>query len=268
MALNPVFCFELPDSFGAVSRASGPVFTFCSLGLNFDDTKGIGSRFHVLRFLTLFWWYRGRLVPFSYFVLPDSFWAVPRAPILVLMFCVIGPVLGGTEGAESSFHLLRSQTRLGQYRGRQVLFSYFALPDPFRAVPKASVPVFMFCTPRFVFDGTEDVGSRFVTVSRATVPVFMFYAPKLFYGGTEYVGSNFHVLRSRTRFRRYQGHSVLFSCFALPDSFLTVSRASGPFLMFCAPGLLWGGTKCVGFRFHVWRSSTRFGRYRGCHVQF
>jgi hypothetical protein len=182
-------------------------------------------------------------------VLPDSFWAVPRAPILVLMFCVIGPVLGGTEGAESSFHLLRSQTRLGQYRGRQVLFSYFALPDPFRAVPKASVPVFMFCTPKFVFDGTEDVGSRFVTVSRATVPVFMFYAPKLFYGGTEYVGSNFHVLRSRTRFRRYQGHSVLFSCFALPDSFLTVSRASGPFLIFSLLDSFWAVRSASGFVF-------------------
>jgi hypothetical protein len=100
---------------------------FCSSGLVFDGTEGIGSYFHVLRFLTYFRQYRGHLVSFTYFVLPDSFWAVPRAPVLVFMFCATRPVLGVTNGAESSLFFLSSQTRLGRYQGRRVPFSRFAL---------------------------------------------------------------------------------------------------------------------------------------------
>jgi Transposase family tnp2 len=37
--------------------------------------------------------------------------------------------------------------------------------------------------------------------------------------GIKSVGSRFHVLRSRTHFQRYRGRGVLFSWFALPDSF-------------------------------------------------
>jgi hypothetical protein len=40
--------FALPDSFGAVSRASGPVFIFCAPGPVSGGTEGVGSSFHVL----------------------------------------------------------------------------------------------------------------------------------------------------------------------------------------------------------------------------
>jgi hypothetical protein len=43
----------------------------------------------------------------------------------------------------------------------------------------------------------------------------MFGAPELFFSGTDGVRSYFHVLRPRTRFRRYRGRRVPFSCFAL-----------------------------------------------------
>jgi hypothetical protein len=80
--------------------------------------------------------------------------------------------------------------------------------------------------------------------------------------------SYFHVLRSRTRFRRYRGRRVSFSCFVLPDLFLAVPRASGPVFMLCAPGLVFDGTEVVGSRFYVLRSRTCFSRYRGHQVQF
>jgi hypothetical protein len=115
----------------------------------------------------------------------------------------------------------------------------------------------------------------------------MFYAPELIFGGIECVRSRFHVLltlthfrwyrghrvpfhvlRSRTHFRRYRRRRVPFSCFALPDSFSAVPRASGPVLMFCAPGLVFRGTKGVRFLFHVLRSQTHFRRYRRRRVSF
>jgi hypothetical protein len=99
---------------------------------------------------------------------------------------------------------------------------------------------------------------------QASGPVFLFCAPELIFGGTEGVGSRFHVLRSRNRFQRYRGHRVPFSCFALPNSFSAVPRASvsfscfahldsfslvprvsGPVFMFCAPGIIFGGTEGV-----------------------
>jgi hypothetical protein len=98
--------------------------------------------------------------------------------------------------------------------------------------------------------------------------VFMFSASGHIFGGTEGVGSLFHVLRSRTRFRQYRGRRVPFSRFALPDSFSAVPRASGPFFMFCAPGLVFDGTEGVGSLFHVLRSRTRFRRYRVRRVPF
>jgi hypothetical protein len=101
------------------------------------------------------------------------------------------------------------------------MFSCFAHPNSFLAVPRASGLDFMLCTPGLIFGGTGGVGSRF------------------------------HVLRARTRFWRYQGRQVLFSCFVLPDSFSTVPMASGPVFMFCAPGLIFGGTEGVGSHFHV-----------------
>jgi hypothetical protein len=90
----------------------------------------------------------------------------------------------------------------------------------------------------------------------------MFCVPGLVFGGTEGVGSRFHVLRALTRFRRYRGRHVLFSCFALFDSFSAVTSASGPVFMFSVPGLVFGGTEGVGYRFHFLRAQIRFRRNR------
>jgi hypothetical protein len=230
---------------------------FCDPGLVFGDIEGAASYFHVMRSMTRFRRYRvrrvpfscfprpesirryrGRRVQFSCFALPDSFSAVPWASGPVFMFCAPGLIFGGTEGVGSRFHVLRAGTRFRRYRGRRVLFQGFALPDSFSAVPRASGPVFMFCKPRLCFGGTVRVGSRF------------------------------HVLRPRTRFRRYRGRRVPFSCFALPNSFSAVPRTSGPILMFCAPGLVFSGAGGVGSRFHVLHSRTHFRRYRGRRVKF
>jgi hypothetical protein len=124
------------------------------------------------------------------------------------MFCAHGLVLGGTEGVSSNFHVLRSQSRIRRYRGCRLPFSAFARPESFSVVPRASSPVFIFCAPGLVFDGTEGVGTRF------------------------------HVLHSRTCFRRYRVRRVQFLIFAIPDSFSAVPRASGPVFIFCAPGLV------------------------------
>jgi hypothetical protein len=154
------------------------------------------------------------------------------------MFCAPGLVFSGTEVVWSRFHVLRARTRFRRFRGRRVSFSCFELLDSFSAVPRVSRPVFMFCAPGFVLGGTEGVGSRF------------------------------HVLRARTHYRRYRVRRVPFSCFALPDSFSAVPRASGTVFMFCAPELVFGGTEGVWSLFHVLRSRTRFGRYRGRRSRF
>jgi hypothetical protein len=149
--------------------------------------------------------------------------AVPRAFVPVFMFCAPILVFGGTEGVASRFHVLRPysfsadppvwsrfdvlryRTRFGRYRGLLVPFSCFALPGSFPALPMASGPVFMFCAPGIVFGGTEGVGYRF------------------------------HVLRAWISFRPYLGRWVPFSCFALPDSFLALSRVTRLDFLFCAP---------------------------------
>jgi hypothetical protein len=246
---------------------------------------GVGSRFLVLRSSTSFRRYRGRRVPFSCFVLPDTFSLVPRASCLIFMFCApgliftvlraSGPIFlfcapelifGVTEGVGSRFHVLRSRTRFRRYRGRRVPCSCFALLDSFSTVPRVLGLVFMFCAPGLVS-----------TVPTASGPVFMFCAPELVFSVTEGVGFRFHILHSRIRFRRYHGRFVLFSCFSLPDmfsavprasgpvfifplpnSFLIVPRASNPVFMFSAPGDVFGGTEGVGSRFHVLRTRTHF----------
>jgi hypothetical protein len=96
----------------------------------------------------------------------------------------------------------------------------------------------------------------------------MFCAPVLIFGGTEGVASHFHVLHARTRYRMYRGRPVQFSCFARPDSFSTVPRASGPVFMFCAPRLVFDGNECLGSRFHNFRALTHFLRYRWRWVPF
>jgi hypothetical protein len=171
------------------------------------------------------------------------------------MFCAPRPVVGGTEGVGSSFHVLRDQTRFRRYRGRRVPFSCLALPTSFSTIPRASAPVIIFCATGHIFGGTE--------------------------------GSRFHDLRSQTHFHWYRGLSLPFSGLALPDSFSSVPwasclvflfyatelvfdgiRASVTIFMFGAPGLAFGGTEGVGSHFHILRSRTLFRRYRGRRVQF
>jgi hypothetical protein len=96
----------------------------------------------------------------------------------------------------------------------------------------------------------------------------MFCAPGLVFGDTEGVESRFHVLRARTRFRRYRGRQIPFSCYARPDSFSAVPRASGPVFMFRVPGLIFGGSEGVGSLFNVLRARTHFRWYRGLQVPF
>jgi hypothetical protein len=330
----PFSSFVLSDMFSTVPRASGPIFMFCTPGLFlcltegvvsyfhvlrsqiffrryrgcrvpfsclhfrncFGRTEGVGSRFHVMRTWTHFGWYRGRQVQFSCSALSDSFSTVPRASGPVAMFCAARLVFGGTEGVGSSFHFLRSQARFGRYRGCEVPFSCFALPNSFWSESRAFGPVFMFCAPELVLSGTECVGSHFHilhcrthfrryrrrrdqflcfalphsfwVVPRASGPVFMFYAPGLVFGGTEGVGYRFHVLRSRTPFGRYRGRRVPFSCSALPESFGVVPRAIGPVFMVCAPRLNFSGTEGAMSHFHVLLSRTRFRRNRGHRVPF
>jgi hypothetical protein len=292
----PFSRFACPNSFSAVPRPSGPVFMFCAHGFVFGGAEGVHSHSHVSRSRAFFWPYRGRRVPFSCFVLPDSFSTVPRASSPVFMFCAPGLIFGGTEGIRSLFHVMRSLTRFQRYRGRRVPFSCFALPDSFSAVPRASGPFFMFCANGLAFGGTEGVGSRFHFLcsqthlwrcrvcwvpfscfacpdsfsmeQRASGPVFMFCAPGLILDGIEGVGSRVHVLRARTRFQRYRGRRVPFSCFVLPNLFSAVPCALGPVFMFCASRLIFGGTEGVGSRIHVLRSRTHFRRYRGRRVPF
>jgi hypothetical protein len=269
---------------------------FSDPGLIFGGTEGVASRFHVLRSQIRFRWFRGRRVPLSCFARPNSFSEVPRATGPVFLFCAPEIIFGGTGGVRSLFHDFVSRTRFWRYRGRLVPFSCFALSESFPAVPRESRPFFMFCSPGLVFGSTGGDVSLF----------YCFALPDSFFGYTEGIGSHFHVLRSRTHFRRYGGRRVPFSCFALPNSFSTVPSASGPVFMFCAPELVFSGTggdrslfcfmlpdsfsavrrasghiflfcapgivfdgaECVGSRFHVFRSRTRFWRYRRRRVPF
>jgi hypothetical protein len=271
----PFSYFARPNPFSALPRASGPVFIFCALGLVFNGTEGVGSRFHdlrarthfrldrgrwsrfhvlrartrfrryrwrrvpfflILRARTRFRQYRGRCVPFSCLALPDSFSAVPRVSGPVFMFYSPGLIFGGTECAGSRIHIWRSRTHLRRYRGCQVPFSCFVLPDSFSTVPSVSGPVFMFCASGLVFDDTEGVGYRFYVLRSLTRfrryrvcrgPVFTFCA--------------------RTRFRRYRARQIPFSYFALPNSFSTVSMKSGTVFL-------------------ILRARTSFRHYRGRRV--
>jgi hypothetical protein len=122
----PFLCFARPESFNAVTRASGTIFIFCTLGLIFDGTEDVGSHF-------------------SCFAHKDSFSAVPRASAPVFKFCILGLVCGGTVGVGSHFHVLRSRTHLRRFRYKRVLFSCFTHPNTSSAVPRASGLVFVFC---------------------------------------------------------------------------------------------------------------------------
>jgi hypothetical protein len=173
------------------------------------------------------------------------------------MFCVPGLVFDGTEVVRSSFHVLHARTPLRRYRGRRFPFSCLARLTRFRRYRGCRVPCSCFTCP-----------DTFSAVSRASGPVFMFCAPGLIFDGTEVVRSNFRVLHARTPLRRYRGRRVPFSCLARPDSFSVVPWASGPVFIFCAPGLVFGGTEVVGSCFHVLSALTRFRWYRGRRVPF
>jgi hypothetical protein len=168
------------------------------------------------------------------------FLAETSVPSVVFIFCAPGVVSIGTGNVGSRLNVLRSRTHFQRYRVRQVPYSYFARSDSFLVLPRASVPVFMFCVPGLIFGGIEGVGSRL------------------------------NVLRARTRYRRYLGRPVLISCFAISEMFSAmpsasghvfmfstprmisaITRAKGPVFMFCVSGLVFGGTESVGSRFHV-----------------
>jgi hypothetical protein len=167
---------------------------------------------------------------------------VPSASGTVFMFCAPGLVNSGVECVGCYFHVLHARNYFRRYRGRWVQFSCFACPDSFSAVPSASGPVLILYVPRIIFDGTEGVGSRLNVLRSQTrfrryrgrrVP-FSCLAPRLIFGGTEGVGSRFQILCSLTRFQQYRWRQVPFSCLACPDSFSTVPRVSGPIFMFRA----------------------------------
>jgi hypothetical protein len=214
----------------------------------------------------------------------------------VFIFCAPALFFCSSEGVLTRFHVFAHRTRFRRYRGRQILFSGFVLPDSCSAIPWASAPIFMFCAPGHVFCGAEGVGSSFHVLRSWTrfrrfrgrrVPFsslalighdfddtegvgssFMFCAPIHVFGGTDGVRSRFHFLRSWTRFRRCRGHRVPFTCFASPYSFSAVASASGPVFMFCATGHVSAGMEGGGSCFHVLHSRTRFRRYRGRRVTF
>jgi hypothetical protein len=168
----------------------------------FGGTEGVGSRFHVLRSQNHFRRSRVRRVTLSCFTFPDSLSAVARASCPAFMFCAPALVFGGSEGVGSRFHVLGSRTHFRWCRVCRVLLSCFARPDSFSSVPRTSGPFLCFALP-----------NSFSAIPRVLGPVFMFCAPGLIFASSEGVGSRFHVLRSRTRFRRYRGCLVPFSCF-------------------------------------------------------
>jgi hypothetical protein len=201
------------------------------------------------------------------------------------MFCAHGPILGGTEGVWSSFHVLRCRIRLGWHRARRVPFLCVALPDLFSPVSRAKGHIFMFCDLTLIFDGTEGAGSRFNVLRSQTrfgtyrgrwVPFASFALPDTFscfafpdcFSAVLRVSGQVFIFRFRTHFWRYRGCRVPFSCFALSDSFWAVPTASGPIFKFCAPGLFFGGTNGIGSRFLFFCFRTHFRLYRGCRVLF
>jgi hypothetical protein len=173
------------------------------------------------------------------------------------MFSATGHVFGGTEGVGSHFLILHARNHFRRYRGRRVLFSCFALPNSFSAIPRSSGVVFMFCAPELIFGGTEGVGSSFHVLRSGLV-----------FGGTVVIRPRFQVVRARNLFRLYRGRQIPFLCFSFPKMFLAVQRASGLVFMFCAPRHVFGDTEGVGSRFYVLRSRTRFDDTEGVGSHF
>jgi hypothetical protein len=126
-----------------------------------------------------------------------------------------------------------------------VQFLCFALLDSFLTVPRVRGPVFMSYAPKIAFDGIEGY------------LVFMFCSPV---SDIEGVKSSFHVLRSRTRFGRYQGVGSYFHILCSQTHFLRY-RGRRPGFLFCDPGLIFSVTEDIESRFHVLLSRTSFWRY-------
>jgi hypothetical protein len=232
----PFSCFALPDSFSMVPRTSCPICMLCPPGLVFGGNEGVGSSFHVLRSRASFGALSRASSPVFMFCAPRLIFDGAEGAVSRFMFCAPELVFGGNEGAGSRLHFLCSRAHFRRSRGHQVQFSCFVLPTSFGAVPRAS--------------GHD----------------FMFYVPGLVFGGIDSVGSHFHVLLSRTHFGRYRGRRVQFPCFALPESFSAVPSSPGLVFIFCAPRLIFDGSKDVGSRLHILRSRTRFWRNRGRRV--
>jgi hypothetical protein len=154
------------------------------------------------------------------------------------MFCAPGLVFDGNEVVRFRFHDLSSRACFWRYRGRRVPFSCFARPDSFSAIPRASGPVFMFCAPVHVFESTAGIGSHF------------------------------HVLLDQTRFQRYRGRRLSFTCFVLPDSDSAVSGASVPVFIFCAPNSFLTVPRASGPVFMFCAPRTRYRRCREPLVPF
>jgi hypothetical protein len=176
------------------------------------------------------------------------------------MFCAPGLVFDGDDGVGSRFHVLRARTHFRRFCGPRVPFSILARPNSFSTVQRASGPVFVFYAPGLVFGGIEGVGSR-VDVLRAQTRFRRYRGRRVLFSCFAFSdsfstvprssGPVFHVMRARTPLRRYRGRRVPFSCLLRPDSFSAVPMASGSVFMFCAPGLVFDGTDGVGSRFHV-----------------
>jgi hypothetical protein len=150
---------------------------------------------------------------------------------------------------EFCFYVLRFRTRFRRYWERRVQFSCFVFPDSFSTIEGHRVPFSCFA-----------LSDSFSAVPRASSPVFIFCTSKLVFGGSEGIKCSFHVLRSRTCFRRYRGRRVQFSYCALPNSFSSVPSASSPVFMFFAPRLVFCETEDVRSSFHVFCFRMSFRR--------
>jgi hypothetical protein len=126
------FIFYAPKLVFGCTVGADTTFMFCAQGPILGSTKGVGSNFHISRYRTHFRQYRGRQLQFSFRALPDSFSAVPRVPGPIFMFCAPGVFFSSTEGALSSFYVLRSRTHCRQYHEHRVQFSCFSLQIHFR----------------------------------------------------------------------------------------------------------------------------------------
>jgi hypothetical protein len=101
-----------------------------------------------------------------------------------------------------------------------------------------------------------------------SAPVFMFCVPGLVFNGTVVVGYHFLVLRAQTSIRQFRGLRVPFSVIVHTYSFSTVPRASGPVFMFCVPGLFSAVSKASSSVFMSCAPRLIFDGYQGRRVPF